>query len=78
MVFPPSWDELERRLRARHTEDEATIERRLRRAREEAEALREYDYWLVNRDVERSVAGLESIVVAERAKVARIVVEGGP
>jgi len=78
MVFPPSWDELERRLRARHTEDEATIERRLRRAREEAEALREYDYWLVNRDVEQSVAGLESIVVAELAKVARIVVEGGP
>ena len=78
MVFPPSWDELERRLRARHTEDEATIERRLRRAREEAEALREYDYWLVNRNVDQSVAGLESVVVAERAKVARIVVEGGP
>jgi guanylate kinase len=78
MVFPPSWDELERRLRARRTEDDATVVRRLRRAREEAEALREYDYWLVNGDVERSVAGLQAIVVAERAKVARIVVEGGP
>jgi guanylate kinase len=76
MVFPPSWDELERRLRARHTEDEATIERRLRRAREEAEALREYDYWLVNRDLEHSVNCLQAIIVAERAKVARIVVEG--
>ncbi len=78
MVFPPSWDELERRLRARSTEDDATIARRLRRAREEADALRDYDYWLVNREIERSVAGLEAIVVAERAKVARIIVEGGP
>jgi guanylate kinase len=77
MVFPPSWNELERRLRARSTEDDATIERRLRRAREEAQALREYDYWLVNRDVERSVARLEAIVVAERAKVPRIVVGDG-
>jgi len=72
MVFPPSWDELERRLRARHTEDDATIERRLRRAREEAQALHEYDYWLVNRDVDGSIATVESIVVAERAKVSRI------
>jgi guanylate kinase len=76
MVFPPSWDELERRLRARRTEDDATVVRRLTRAREEAAALGEYDYWLVNRDVEQSVTRLESIVVAERAKVARIVVEG--
>lgn len=78
MVFPPSWDELERRLRARRTEDDATVVRRLTRAREEAEALPEYDYWLVNRDVEQSIARLEAIVVAERAKVARVVVEVAP
>jgi guanylate kinase len=78
MVFPPSWDELERRLRARRTEDDATVVRRLTRAREEAAALLEYDYWLVNRDIEQSVARLEAIVVAERAKVARIVVEAAP
>jgi guanylate kinase len=78
MVFPPSWDELERRLRARRTEDDATVVRRLTRAREEAAAVLEYDYWLVNRDIEQSVARLEAIVVAERAKVARIVVEAAP
>lgn len=78
MVFPPSWDELERRLRARRTEDDATVVRRLARAREEAAALLEYDYWLVNRDVEESVARLEAIVAAERARVARIVVEAMP
>ena len=78
MVFPPSWDELERRLTARRTDDDAAVARRLGRAREEAEALLEYDYWLVNDDVERSIAGLEAIVLAERAKVARIVVEAAP
>jgi guanylate kinase len=78
MVFPPSWGELERRLRARRTEDEATVNRRLTRAHEEARALLEYDYWIVNADVAASVARLSAIVHAERARVARIVVEGGP
>lgn len=77
MVFPPSWDELEHRLRARRTEDEATVLRRLTRAREEARALLDYDYWIVNADVAASVAGLEAIVRAERARVARIIVEAG-
>lgn len=78
MIFPPSWDELERRLRERRTEDDATVVRRLTRAREEARALLEYDYWLVNADVAETITRLEAIVAAERAKVARIIVEGGP
>ena len=65
-------------MRARRTEDDATVVRRLTRAREEAQALLEYDYWLVNRDVAETSARLEAIVAAERAKVARIVVEGVP
>ena len=77
MVFPPSWEELERRLRTRRTEDEATVLRRLTRAREEARALLDYDYWIVNADVAASVGDLESVVRAERARVARIVVEAG-
>jgi guanylate kinase len=77
MIFPPSWDELERRLRARRTEDDATVLRRLTRAREEAQALLEYDYWLVNRDVPETITRLEAIVTTERAKVARIIVEDG-
>ena len=77
MIFPPSWDELERRLRARRTEDDATVLRRLTSAREEAQALLEYDYWLVNRDVSETITRLEAIVTTERAKVARIIVEDG-
>ena len=75
MVLPPSWDELERRLRARSTEDESTMLRRLARARDEARALSDYDYWIVNADVEQAVGQLEAIVRAERARVSRIVVE---
>jgi len=76
MVFPPSWVELERRLRMRRTEDDETIARRLMRAREEAQALLEYDYWIVNGEVEVAIAALDAIVVAERSRVGRIVVEG--
>jgi guanylate kinase len=78
MVFPPSWDELERRLRDRRTDEEATITRRLGRAREEADHLPEYDYWIRNADRDESIALVTSIVVAERARVSRIVVEAGP
>jgi guanylate kinase len=78
MVFPPSWDELERRLRDRATDEEDTIRRRLARAREEADHLPEYDYWIRNTDREGSVVLVAAIVAAERARVSRIVVEGGP
>ena len=78
MVFPPSWDELERRLRDRATDEEATITRRLGRAREEADHLPEYDYWIRNADREESIALVTAIVVAERARVSRNDGEAGP
>jgi guanylate kinase len=78
MVFPPSWSELERRLRDRQTDSEATITRRLGRAREEADALPEYDYWIRNDDRAASVERVCAIVLAERARVSRVVVEAGP
>ena len=78
MVFPPSWEELERRLRDRGTDDEGTIARRLSRARDEADALPEYDYFIRNADVDESVAMLTAIVAAERGRVSRIVVEAAP
>jgi guanylate kinase len=78
MVFPPDWDELARRLRDRRTEDDDTIGRRLARARDEADALPEYDYWIRNADRDAAIGLLAAIVAAERARVSRIVVEGGP
>ena len=74
-ILPPSWEELEARLRGRRTEEESTIARRLKRAREEAQELPLYDYWIVNDKLERAVEVLKAIVIAERARVSRIVRE---
>ena len=54
-VEPPSMEELERRLRDRGTEDEASVERRLARAREEMALAPNYDARVVNDDLERAV-----------------------
>lgn len=72
-VLPPSWQELEKRLRKRGTDREEVIVRRLQRAREEMAELCMYDYWLVNADVERAAAQLQAIIIAERARVSRLI-----
>lgn len=77
-VLPPSFAELEGRLRRRGTEDEVAISRRLKRAREEASAYPEYDYLIVNAEVNDSIARLEAIVNAERLKVGRLREEFAP
>ena len=74
-VMPPSAAALESRLRARGTDDEAQIARRLSRVREEITAAREvgvYDYLIVNDDRERAAADLLSIVRAERCRQGRL------
>jgi len=71
-ILPPSWQELEGRLRRRGTEGAEAIARRLQHAREETGALSTYDYWLVNDQVARAVALLQAIVAAERARVSRL------
>jgi guanylate kinase len=77
-VLPPSFDELEERLRRRGTEDEAAIARRLKRARDEASAYPEYDYLIINAEVSDSISRLEAIVNAERLKVERLREEFAP
>ncbi|HVN64806.1 MAG TPA: guanylate kinase [Candidatus Binataceae bacterium] len=77
-VLPPSFAELEKRLRGRGTEDESKIQHRLRRAREEAGAYPEYDYLIVNADVADSIARLSAIVSAERARISRLRSEFAP
>jgi guanylate kinase len=71
-LFPPSLEALAARLRGRGTEDEAETRRRLRVAEEEMRRWTEYDYALVNDDLERAVSRVAAIVEAERARVARI------
>ncbi len=62
-VRAPGVDVLEERLRARGTDDEATIQRRLENARRELELSKCYDVHLVNDDLERSVDELAAILV---------------
>lgn len=77
-VLPPSFAELEQRLRRRGTENEAAIAHRLARAREEAKAFREYDYQIENVTIEDSLAKLKAVVEAERLRVARLREEFAP
>ncbi len=72
-ILPPSMEELERRLRERSTDSAEVIHRRLLAARTEMEqGLRDYDFIIVNDDLERAFAKLKSIVVAERCRRGRI------
>jgi guanylate kinase len=74
-VLAPSRQELEQRLRARSEDSEAVIERRLKGAAKEIGNYAGYDYVLVNRDLEKSVDTLASIVKAERVRRSRMDME---
>jgi guanylate kinase len=77
-VLPPSREVLEQRLRARSQDSEAVIRRRLQGAAEEVGNYIQYDYVLINRQVEDSVARLQSIVRAERLRRKRMEKEVRP
>lgn len=67
-ITPPTAEELEKRLRGRGTEDEATIMARLSRASEEAEGVENYDYIVVNDEVDMCVSRIHEIVLSEKKK----------
>ena len=67
-ILAPSRQILEQRLRARSQDSEAVIQRRLHDAAEEIRNYSQYDYVLVNREVESSVDTLVSIVKATRSR----------
>ena len=71
-IVAPSMVELEQRLRERRSDRESEIARRLQRARDEVALWRRYDYLIVNRDVKEAMEQLESIIQAERCRVARL------
>ena len=70
-VLPPSMAELERRLRARGTDTDDVIADRMARAASEISHWPEYEYVLVNRDMDQCVAEVRSIVAAARLKRTR-------
>ncbi len=70
-VAPPSWEELEWRLRSRGTDDAAQLEKRLRAAREELAAAGDFDHTVVNDDLDACVDRLEALLAKERARKGR-------
>ena len=71
-ILPPSREVLEQRLRARSQDSGPVIERRLREAAEEIRNYSQYDYLLVNRELDSSVDRLVSIVSSVRSRRERM------
>ena len=67
-IAPPSWEELERRLRERGTDSDEKIQKRLLRAKVEVQTAHTYDYFVINDTVENAVGELEAIMTAEHCK----------
>jgi guanylate kinase len=70
-ILPPSFPELDRRLRSRRLESEEAIHRRLEIAKSEIPYYRDYDYIVVNDILDNSIQTLEAIVRAGRARSTR-------
>lgn len=71
-ILPPSPQALKERLEARAKDRPEEIARRLQRAVEEVQAYKEYDYVIINDDLERAFQQLAAIVQAERLRTSRM------
>ncbi len=71
-ILPPSMDELRRRLDGRGSDDQATRDRRFKKAREEIEHYPFFDYMIVNDDLQQALAELRGIVLAEGCRQWRV------
>jgi guanylate kinase len=67
-ILPPSFQELQRRLRDRHSDSPQVVERRLAAARQEISHWCEYDYLVVNDRIPRATQALRAIVQAARLR----------
>ncbi len=73
MIFliPPSMKVLEERLRGRGTESEEQIQLRLKNARQELDQWRDFDYSVVNENLDAAVKSVENIICSERRRSSR-------
>jgi guanylate kinase len=70
-ILPPTLSDLEKRLRSRAQDDDATVRARMAKALDEASHWGEYDYIVVNDDLTRCLGQVRAILIAERLKRAR-------
>lgn len=71
-IYPPSMEVLEQRIKMRKAESEDEMRLRLEKAREEMNHYGEYDYLIVNDNLEGAAEELKAIIVAERCRVNRL------
>jgi guanylate kinase len=71
-ILPPSFAELERRLRGRGTEPEDVLARRLQAATEELRQAPMFDYAIINTDISEALAQLQAVVTAARQRIAHL------
>ena len=71
-VMPPSYTELEKRLRGRGSETEESLTRRLKNARTEMEYWNKYDYVIMNDELESAAARFTALIETQRLSVKRI------
>jgi guanylate kinase len=70
-LLPPTWDELEWRLRSRATDSDKQLKVRLRTAKDEMAMADEFDHAVVNDDLNATVDAIERIIATERARPGR-------
>ena len=71
-LFPPSLDELKNRIVSRGTESKELVINRLKEAKKEIDMMSEYDYVVVNDDVDKAVEKVKAIIIGEHCKRERI------
>ena len=71
-ILPPSIEELERRLYLRKQDSKKIVKSRMARAHEEISHWAEYDYIIINEEIEQSITMVGSILTAERARRKRL------
>lgn len=71
MILPPSLEQLESRLRGRKTDDETAVRKRLDNARREIDCSGRYDYVVVNKQIERCVEDICTIIKSESMRSER-------
>jgi guanylate kinase len=71
-LLPPSMQALEKRLRDRGTEDNATMQKRLAKAEKEIADCLWYDHIIINDQLERAIDEVRAVILSERTKTSRI------
>jgi len=72
-ILPPSHSELERRLKTRAEDSDDVVARRMAKAADEMSHYPEYDYVIVNNEIDRALMQIKSILEAERARRSRLI-----